>query len=162
MFQMGSHDLFEYLKHKLWPKERLGVKVPIWLPPTKSQQSPNAFRWRATYPWKYLSKGYNFASNFTLIKNLHKKLWPSKVLRVLILGILGIPGQNDIWMEPMWLIIENTIRRKVVASLKSWSWWVLWIRVCPWFVHAQKVLQLHTLIEISQNVTNPFTTTCDL
>jgi hypothetical protein len=22
MFKMGSHDPFEYLKHKLWPKER--------------------------------------------------------------------------------------------------------------------------------------------
>jgi hypothetical protein len=27
--KMGSHDPFEYLKHKLWPKERPGVKVPI-------------------------------------------------------------------------------------------------------------------------------------
>jgi len=37
---MGSHDPFEYLKHKLWPKEKLGVKVPIWLPPTKIQKLP--------------------------------------------------------------------------------------------------------------------------
>jgi hypothetical protein len=29
MFKMGSHVPFEYLKHKLWSKERLGVKVPI-------------------------------------------------------------------------------------------------------------------------------------
>ncbi len=29
MFKMGSHDPFEYLKHKLWPKERSGVKMPI-------------------------------------------------------------------------------------------------------------------------------------
>ncbi len=29
MFNMGLYDPFEYLKHKLWPKERSGVKVPI-------------------------------------------------------------------------------------------------------------------------------------
>jgi hypothetical protein len=29
MFKMGLDDPFEYLKHKLWPKERLGIKVSI-------------------------------------------------------------------------------------------------------------------------------------
>jgi len=39
MSKMGSHDAFGHLKHKLWPKERLGVKLVIWLPTTKSQES---------------------------------------------------------------------------------------------------------------------------
>ncbi len=29
MSKMGSHDPFGHLKHKLWSKERLGVKFPI-------------------------------------------------------------------------------------------------------------------------------------
>jgi hypothetical protein len=29
MFKMGLYDPFEYLKHKLWPKEGLGIKVSI-------------------------------------------------------------------------------------------------------------------------------------
>ncbi len=29
MFKMGSHYPFGYLKHKLWPKERQKVKLPI-------------------------------------------------------------------------------------------------------------------------------------
>jgi hypothetical protein len=29
MSKMGSHDPFGHLKHKLWPKEGLGVKLPI-------------------------------------------------------------------------------------------------------------------------------------
>jgi hypothetical protein len=29
MSKMGSHDPFAYLKHKLWPKEGLGIKLPI-------------------------------------------------------------------------------------------------------------------------------------
>jgi hypothetical protein len=36
----GSHDPFEYLKHKLWPKERSGVKMLIWLQAIKSQEWP--------------------------------------------------------------------------------------------------------------------------
>jgi hypothetical protein len=43
MFKMASHDPFGHLKHKLWPKEglrvKLGVKLVIWLPTTKSQES---------------------------------------------------------------------------------------------------------------------------
>jgi hypothetical protein len=39
MPKMGSHDPFEHLKHKLWPKERLGVKLAVWLPITKSRES---------------------------------------------------------------------------------------------------------------------------
>jgi hypothetical protein len=40
MFKMSLHDPFEYLKQKLWSKEGLGIKVPIWFLPTKSQESP--------------------------------------------------------------------------------------------------------------------------
>jgi len=29
MSKMGSHDPFKYLKHKLWPKEGLGIKLLI-------------------------------------------------------------------------------------------------------------------------------------
>jgi hypothetical protein len=36
---MASHEPFGHLQHKLWPKERLGVKLPVWLPTTKSRES---------------------------------------------------------------------------------------------------------------------------
>jgi hypothetical protein len=35
-----SHDPFGHVKHKLWPKERPGVKLSIWFPITKSRKSP--------------------------------------------------------------------------------------------------------------------------
>jgi hypothetical protein len=38
MYEMESHDPFGHLKHKLWPKERPGVKLAILLPTTKSQE----------------------------------------------------------------------------------------------------------------------------
>jgi hypothetical protein len=39
----------------------------------------------------------------------------------------------------LWLGTENTIKGKVMASPKSGPWWVLWVDVCPWFIHAPKV-----------------------
>ncbi len=57
------------------------------------------FRWHATYRWKALNKGYNFALHLTSIKGLHTKLWTSKVAGILILGILGLPlrGPGTKW-----------------------------------------------------------------
>jgi hypothetical protein len=40
MSKMGLHDSFEYLKRKLWAKERLRIKLPIWLLTMKSRESP--------------------------------------------------------------------------------------------------------------------------
>jgi len=34
----------------------------------------------------------------------------------------GVPGENDIWVQPSWLGIEITIRGKVVASPKFEPW----------------------------------------
>ncbi len=42
------------------------------------------WRWCATYHWKDLDEGYNFALDLTSIKGLHKTLWVSKVAKVLI------------------------------------------------------------------------------
>jgi len=49
------------------------------------------YRWRATYRWKALDLGYNFALDFISIRGLHTKLWGPKVAGVPILGILGLP-----------------------------------------------------------------------
>jgi hypothetical protein len=35
---MAPHEPFGHLKHKLWLKEGLGVKLTVWLPTTKSQE----------------------------------------------------------------------------------------------------------------------------
>jgi hypothetical protein len=39
MSKIGSHHPFGHLKHKLWSKERQGVKLTIWLPTIESQES---------------------------------------------------------------------------------------------------------------------------
>ncbi len=103
-----------------------------------------ACRWCATYCWKALNKGYNFALDLTAIGRLQRKLWGPKVVGVPSLGILRIPWQNAIWMWPSWRGIEYIIRGKVVASPKSGPWWVLWVQVCSWLVLIPKMLKLCT------------------
>jgi hypothetical protein len=50
-----------------------------------------ACRWRATYHWKALDKGYNFSWDFISIRGLHAKLWGPKVAGVPTLAISGLP-----------------------------------------------------------------------
>jgi hypothetical protein len=44
-----------------------------------------------TYRWKVFDEGYKFISDFNSIGGIYKKLWVSKVTKVLILGISGFP-----------------------------------------------------------------------
>jgi hypothetical protein len=86
MSKIGSYVSFEYLKNKLWSKEGLKVKVPIdyqWLQ-IRNHPDLLLFRWHATSRWKALNEGYNFVLDLTSIGGLHKKLWASKVGKVLI------------------------------------------------------------------------------
>jgi hypothetical protein len=39
MSKMGLHEPFGHLQNKLWQKARPGVKLAVWLPTTKSQES---------------------------------------------------------------------------------------------------------------------------
>jgi len=45
MPKMASHFPFGHLQPKLWAKEESGVKLPIWLPTTKSQESTSSRRY---------------------------------------------------------------------------------------------------------------------
>ncbi len=112
MSKMGLHDPFRHLKHKLWPKERPGVKTNFL-----------ACRWHATYCWKAFDERCNSALNITLIGGLHTKLCASKVTKVPILRISGLPlgslGINCHLVLAPWPSTEYTIRGKVVASPKS-------------------------------------------
>jgi hypothetical protein len=43
---------------------------------------------------------------------------------------------------------RHVVRGKMVASTKSRPWWILWIRSCPWFVLASKMLKLCALTNL--------------
>jgi hypothetical protein len=88
MSKVGSHDPFEHFKHKLWPKEGLGINWPL--------KVKNCFdfltcKWHATYCWKDFNKGYNLSLDLISIEGLYTKLWAPKVVIVPILGISRFP-----------------------------------------------------------------------
>jgi hypothetical protein len=94
------------------------------------------YRRRATYRWKALDKGYNFALDRIVIKGLHRKLYAFKVI--------GVPGQND------HLDVVPVEWRKVYYKGEGGGFPQVWAVMslvcpgCPWLVLAPKVLQLCT------------------
>jgi hypothetical protein len=42
ILKMASHWSFGHMQPKLWAKERPGVKLPVWLPTTKSRESTSS------------------------------------------------------------------------------------------------------------------------
>jgi hypothetical protein len=150
MSKMGSHRPFGDLKHKLWAKERLGVKVLVWLPTIKSWESTDFWpcRQRATYRWKTLDKGYNFFLDLITIEGLHTRLCALKVAKVpdvqiskLPLGSFGTKSHLDVATVESYIIYYKgegggfpQVRAMVCLVSPS----------CPWLVLAPKVLQLCT------------------
>jgi hypothetical protein len=141
---MGSHDPFGYLKHKLWQKEKSRIKLTIWLLTTKSQESPQFPCVKVAWDRSLESSRQEVQLCFRAHLNrrfAHKVMGP-KVVGVPVVGILGLPlgSPETKWHLNVGLVAktEYTIRGKVVASPKSGPWWVLWVRVCPWFVRAPK------------------------
>ncbi len=99
MFEMGSHDPFGHLKHKLWPKEGLGIKgveLAIWFPTTKSQESPRfpCVQVACHKPLESSWQGLQLCFKPHLSKGLQKKLWASKVIGVPSLEISRLPPES--------------------------------------------------------------------
>jgi hypothetical protein len=137
--KMGSHDPFGHLQHKLWPKERLGVKLAVWLPTMENQEST----W---FPCVQVACDMSLESSQRGIE-----LWfrprPDRrsAPEVIVLQSCGTPSFGD-FRTPIWMPLPHsdakyTIWGKVVASPESGMWWVLWVQNCPWLVLTPKVLQ---------------------
>jgi len=115
--------------------------------PLKVENFPDFLvcRRRATYRWKSLNNGYNFASNL-ISSEVYKQCYEPPKSRESQLwefrdSHFGVPKQNAIWMWALWRGTKYTIRGKVVASPKSEPWWILWVWVCLWFILTPKVFQ---------------------
>jgi len=156
MSKMGLYNSFEYLKHKLWPKEGPGVIFSIWLSTIKSRK----LLWfpcvqvACHIPLESSQRGIQicFRPHFNR-RSAHK-----------VMGFqshggpnfknFGSPGTKwHFGASPVarhreyyngegggFPQVRTVIRRKVVASPKSGPWWVLWVCVCMWWVCAPKVL----------------------
>jgi hypothetical protein len=68
------------------------------------------------------------------------KLWESQFQKFQD-SQLGNPRTKWHLGTAPWLGTKNTIKGKVMASPKFRLWWILWVCVCPWFVHAPKMFQ---------------------
>ncbi len=96
-----------YVKHKLWPKEGLGVKLPIWFPTTKNPESPWITCVQVACHISLESSRRRLQLFFILhlnrrstqkIMGLQSCKSPNfKNFRTPNLGVLG---QNDIWCRP--------------------------------------------------------------
>jgi len=115
----------------LWPKEGSGVKLPVWLPTRKSQES-TWFTWLQRACDILLKSS---RQKLQLFFRMHLDLRSTR--KVMGLQSCGSPNRRDfgtpiresrerkaIWMYVPWPATEYTIRGKVVASPKSGPWWV--------------------------------------
>ncbi len=132
MFEMALHDPFAHLNHKLWPKERLGIKLALWLPTTKNQELSQfpCVQVACDIPLESPQQGLQLFLSLHLNWRVCTKNYGPPKLRESELwefwdSHLRISGQNDIWVLVPWPSTKYTIRGKVMASLKSGSWWVL-------------------------------------
>jgi hypothetical protein len=98
MSKMGLHDPFGHLKHKLWPKERSGVKLAVWFPTIKSQESTwfPCVQVACDIPLKSSWQGLQFCFRPHFNQRSARKVIGPKVARVPTLVIsrlpLGSPG----------------------------------------------------------------------
>jgi hypothetical protein len=131
-------------------KRKVGIKLTVWLPTTKRRKSTRfpcmkvacnilleSFQWGIQFCFRPHCN-WRFA---------HKIMGP-KIARVPTLGIFrfpfGSPGTKchlDVGLMERWKVYY---KGEGDGFPKSRPWWVLWVRICLWFVLAPKVLQLCT------------------
>jgi hypothetical protein len=138
MSKMGSHCPFGHLKHKLWSKERPGVKLTIWLQTPKSQES-NRFRHvKVACDITLKSSWWGLQLCFTLCCNrrfAREVMCPQSCRSPncgnfkLPFGSPGTKSHLDVVPMERRRIYYNGEGGKVVAYPKSRLWLVLWVQV---------------------------------
>jgi hypothetical protein len=107
MSKMGSHDPFGYLEYKLWPKEGPGIKLPIWLPTTKSWKSSRFLCLQVACDISLEScwRGLQFCFRPHLNQRFSHKVMgcqSCKIPNFWNFYHLGVSKQNDIWVLAWW------------------------------------------------------------
>jgi hypothetical protein len=145
MSKMGSHCSFGHLKHKLWPKEGMGVKLPLWLPTRKSRKSTR-LTWLQTtcdIPLESFQRELQLYFRLHLNSRSAHKIMDSQLARFRD-SHTGVPGEKN------HLDVATVERCRVYYKGKGGGFPQVWAVVnlvcpcCPWLVLAPKVLQLCT------------------
>jgi hypothetical protein len=136
---MPLHWSFGHLQPKLWAKEGSEVKLTIWPPTTKSQKSTSSQRpnWECNMklerPQRWLQLWFRPCCNQTP----QSGVMSSQSLETPTETVSGqfrdsnmeVLGKCVIWMQLLRGAAKNTTWGKVVVSLESGPWWVLWVKV---------------------------------
>jgi hypothetical protein len=122
---MTSHWPFGHLQPKLWTKEGPGVKLTVWLPTTKSQESTFSRHpiwecdtslkrsWRGLQLWFRPRRDPTLQSG--VMSSQSPKTPPGTISGQFQDSNLGVPGKSDIQAWVPWRVTEYTIGSKVVA-----------------------------------------------
>ncbi len=118
--------------------QKKGVKLPIWLPATKSRESTCSRRAlgecdttlkssrRGLQVWFRPRPDWRSGREAMMSQNPRSPK-PGQFRDF----TLGVPGQTTTWVWARRSNAENTIGRMVVTPPESGSWCVMWVRVSP-------------------------------
>jgi hypothetical protein len=149
MSKMGLHCHLDTWNTSYDQKEGRESNWQFDSQPLKFKNQPDFLvcRQRATYCWKALEEGYNFALNFIVIGGLHTKLCVFKVAKVRVEGILGFPLGSP--MTKSHLDVAPVESYKVYYKGEGGGFPKVHAMVslvcpsCSWLVLAPKMLQLY-------------------
>jgi hypothetical protein len=142
---MGLHGPFGHLQHKLWQKERPGVKLAVWFSTTKSWEStqPQCVQVECNTPLESSQGELQVCFKPHLDRRSEQRAMPSQSYESPNRNSFETPSWESWDKKPFGCRCygEAQIWGKVVASPEFGLWWVLWVQGNPWFVLALKVFQ---------------------
>jgi len=161
MFKMCSHRPFGHLKHKLWPKERSGVKLAIWLLTIKSRELTQflCVQMACDILLKSSWGGLQLCFRLHLNKRFRSKVMAPQSCGSLNLGNFGTPTSES--LDKCHLDVGPMGSHKVYYKGEGGGFPQVWRVVnlvslsCPWLVLAPKVFQLcinHFVLVLSRLV----------
>jgi hypothetical protein len=144
MPKIASHGPFGHLQPKLWAKKRPGVKLPVWLPTSKS--------WESTSSRRRLKEGDMTLESFRRELQLWFRPRPNPILGRGVMNVQS-PGTPtwDSFRTPIWESREKepfgcSLRGETQRIIYGGRWWLpsslgrgescVW--KCPWLVPTPK------------------------
>jgi hypothetical protein len=147
---MSSYDPFGHLKHKLWSKERPGIKLSVSLPTTKSQKSTRftCFQVACHIPLESFWRGLQLFFRTHINRRFAKKVMGPQSRRSPKFRNFGTPTWES--RDKMPFGCGPRGRHKVYYKGEGGGFPQVQAAVslvsssCPWLVLAPKALQLCT------------------
>jgi hypothetical protein len=138
MSKMGSHCSFGHLKHKLWPKEGPGIKLPIWLLTRKSQESTR-------FTWLQMTCDIPLESSWRELQLCFRPhLNPRSTRKVMLLQSRESSNWHDFESPGREKPFGCSPRGEVQSFPQVRAVVNFVCQCCPWLVLAPKVFQLCT------------------